>query len=288
MDPMEGGGQRRPSTVVFNVGGRPFEVLRQTVSAHPSTLLATLAGLTRVEAAEPIFVDANPERFAHILDWYRYGEMFLPEGASLREAVLRDARHFRLAEEVVINGVTYSVSSAAVVKELTHSSFEAVMRRMATSWEGFEQYVERLAAEASRAWAAAVRTSATLQPALAAEALSDLETLGPHLVNLASTEAVSGRTRWHDKKNVCNVYRLQLLMHELGRRGFACGVYVDNRGHLWLRMGLKRHVAEGPASSTSAPVKYYAPSDSSEDQDEVNPTTDRRQSRWSVVQLFNG
>ena len=60
---------------VFNVGGRRFEVLSHLIQNRPSTLLASLLDDIGTDAAEPIYVEANPDRFAHILDWYRHGEM---------------------------------------------------------------------------------------------------------------------------------------------------------------------------------------------------------------------
>jgi len=83
-------------TVVFDVGGRLFRVLRQTIQTRPSALLASLVDDLGTDSSRPMFIDANPDRFSYILDWYRYGEMFIPNDSTI-EAVLRDARFFFVA-----------------------------------------------------------------------------------------------------------------------------------------------------------------------------------------------
>ncbi|CAE8641873.1 unnamed protein product, partial [Polarella glacialis] len=89
--------------VVFNVGGRHFEILTHVIQRRPSTLLANLLDDIGTDSSQPIFVDASPDRFQHIVDWYRYGEMSLPS-TCCKHALLRDARYFMLPDEVKMNG----------------------------------------------------------------------------------------------------------------------------------------------------------------------------------------
>jgi len=96
-------------TVIFDVGGQHFKVLRQTVAARPDTLLATLIDDIGTDCGEPIFVDANPDRFGHILDWYRYGEMYAQE--FVIGALLRDAKFFLLPDIMRINGIAHFCGS---------------------------------------------------------------------------------------------------------------------------------------------------------------------------------
>ncbi len=66
-----------PDTVVFNVRGRMFEVLPELIRSKPTTMLAQLLEDVSTDVAEPMFIDANPGRFEHILDWYRYTGNYL-------------------------------------------------------------------------------------------------------------------------------------------------------------------------------------------------------------------
>jgi len=220
-------------TVIFNIGGQHFEVLRRTIDAHPKALLASLVQDVSSFASpdEPVFVDANAERFAHILDWYRYGEMFLPPGPMVA-AVLRDARFFLLPEKVTVNGVVHTLSSGGA-----QGPFESVMKGVIERWEGFDEYVERMVTQANRAWTSLMQVSRTAQDDYF-DGNVDFGTLRPHSVRLADSEDAGSR-KWKDPKNVCNVYRLQLLVYELNRRGFACDVQADQY-EVMLHMSARR------------------------------------------------
>jgi len=103
---------KKRGTVVFDVSGWTFKVLRQTIESRPNTLLASLLGSVGAnsDCDDPIFVDANPERFVHILDWYRYNEMYVQEFAV--GGVLRDAKFFSLPDTVQINGISHAIKSS--------------------------------------------------------------------------------------------------------------------------------------------------------------------------------
>lgn len=228
-------------SVVFNVGGRHFEVLRPTIDSYPDTLLACLVSDIGTDTAAPIFVDANPDRFTHILDWHRYREMFVPEGPAI-QAVLRDARFFLLPDCVTINGIPRSIGTA---NDTPVRSFEAVMNDVASAWSGFHEYLERIIAKADRTIARAVQLSKVTQHDGVNCHKEDLGTATFHSVRLTEVSHVSNHRQehrtehiWNDEKHVCNKIRLQLLMHELAKRGFVCRVEADRDGGLALSMGL--------------------------------------------------
>jgi len=239
-------------TLVFNVGGRHFEVLRQTIEAYPSTLLACLVGDIGTDLSAPIFVDANPDRFPQILDWYRYGEMFVPEGLSVK-ALLRDARFFLLPDVVTINHTAYPIGMSGAAHPTR--SYDAVMKDIAATWEGFDEYIERVMTEADQVVARAVEESRAVQHDSRRCCEDDLATAAQHVVHLAGftpqSIQVGGRWvhrmehTWNDERNVCNKSRLQLLVHELSKRGLLCRVEADQDGGLHLRLIWRRPESHG-------------------------------------------
>mmetsp|Transcript_20002 Transcript_20002/g.46557 ORF Transcript_20002/g.46557 Transcript_20002/m.46557 type:complete len:242 (-) Transcript_20002:158-883(-) len=101
-------------TVVVNVGGEKFQVLRQTIAGKPETLLCTLLDDPAHKAkqktsanhaapqAEEIFVEADPKRFRYILDWYRYGSICVPNNMSVQE-MRRECAFFQLPDNLKIS-----------------------------------------------------------------------------------------------------------------------------------------------------------------------------------------
>mmetsp|Transcript_12271 Transcript_12271/g.28671 ORF Transcript_12271/g.28671 Transcript_12271/m.28671 type:complete len:247 (+) Transcript_12271:59-799(+) len=101
-------------TVVVNVGGEKFEVLRQTIEAKPETLLCTLLhdpagastkehhGTASAATGVELFVEADPKRFRYILDWYRYGSICLPCSISVQE-MRRECAYFQLPDDLKIS-----------------------------------------------------------------------------------------------------------------------------------------------------------------------------------------
>jgi len=94
--------------VTFNVGGKIFQMLTQTVHSKPETLLCTLLNERNNDPAredkvdQPIFVEADAERFRYIVDWYRYGRIHLPEGISIAE-MRRECAFYQLPDTVEIS-----------------------------------------------------------------------------------------------------------------------------------------------------------------------------------------
>mmetsp|Transcript_68415 Transcript_68415/g.127670 ORF Transcript_68415/g.127670 Transcript_68415/m.127670 type:complete len:226 (+) Transcript_68415:65-742(+) len=89
-------------TIELNIGGQVFQVLEQTLRSKPDTLLCTmLDDPARTDKHAPLFVEADPERFRYILDWYRYGSMLLPESISIAE-MRRECAFYQLPDHVKI------------------------------------------------------------------------------------------------------------------------------------------------------------------------------------------
>ena len=62
------------TTVQLNVGGRHFEVSRETIDKFSESILATLVEDTwQEDPQETVFIDRNGDTFAYVLDFMRYG-----------------------------------------------------------------------------------------------------------------------------------------------------------------------------------------------------------------------
>eukprot|EP00929_Paragymnodinium_shiwhaense_P042573 TRINITY_DN22012_c0_g1_i2.p1 TRINITY_DN22012_c0_g1~~TRINITY_DN22012_c0_g1_i2.p1 ORF type:complete len:308 (+),score=25.34 TRINITY_DN22012_c0_g1_i2:101-925(+) len=217
-------------TVVFDVGGQLFKTLRQTILRHPDTLLANL--LEDIGAAttpDPVFVDANPCRFQHIMDWFRYGEMYVPRQWPL-EGLLRDARYFLLPDKVKINGSWHSLMREDVRTEAEVR--ESVARSMKDAWPGFEEDFESILQQlrSDAVSSARRRQDMSLNQHIAAkENLLHANLLDQSIVDLdccclGEEKGTSnfGRKLW--RQQACNFERLRLLVAELERRGFECHI----------------------------------------------------------------
>mmetsp|Transcript_49711 Transcript_49711/g.115307 ORF Transcript_49711/g.115307 Transcript_49711/m.115307 type:complete len:269 (+) Transcript_49711:119-925(+) len=212
--------QTTDATVTFNVGGQHYEVLRLTIESRPSTLLASLLDDIASDSAQPLFVDANPDRFAYILDWYRFGEIHLPEGFPTK-AILNDARFFLLPDSIEINGVSQALQQPPTPHDAAVASItDAVMR----DWPTFEQYVTDLTAEVQReAEAVAVQAKRAENITYGAQhgCFKD------ELIYTRKTFLLRGFA-WRDEANVCSIIRLKILVAELKRRGFHCDVRTQS------------------------------------------------------------
>jgi len=154
--------------VTFDVRGQLFKVLPEFIKAQPNTFLAQLLSDIGTNCNVPIFVDANPKRFHHILDWYRYGQMFLPKGASIN-ALLHDAMYFALPDVVEVNGIDRRLPQPRAAKEWTteetieldsqelRSELEAVVLEQ---WPEFGEVLEAKTRQIQEKLFASVRDSA--------------------------------------------------------------------------------------------------------------------------------
>lgn len=66
-------------TIKFNVGGKHFEVSRALIEQTPESMLAKMiTEKWKKEPDELIFIDRDGDKFAHVLDYLRYGSIELP------------------------------------------------------------------------------------------------------------------------------------------------------------------------------------------------------------------
>eukprot|EP00928_Gymnodinium_smaydae_P068351 TRINITY_DN5145_c0_g2_i2.p1 TRINITY_DN5145_c0_g2~~TRINITY_DN5145_c0_g2_i2.p1 ORF type:complete len:292 (+),score=46.35 TRINITY_DN5145_c0_g2_i2:36-878(+) len=232
-------------TVVFNVGGRHFEVLRQTIEAYPSTLLATLLEDVGTDSKRPIFVDASADRFPHILDWYRFGEMHVPEQQCPVQGVLRESRFYLFPDTVKINGMSYSIRPGA-----TNSAFDAAEAAIVDQWLGFDKYVEQVLSETQRELKALGERSKIVDNEVAQQIMQDFEygqlqqdhfnmdKLPKKNFTVACLKYDRGcrRYEWCDSEKICNKERLQVMLAQLKKRGFDSELVFEGR-NLNLRVG---------------------------------------------------
>jgi hypothetical protein len=70
--------------VNLNVGGIQYSAARNTIMKHEETMLAKLVSEKWNPNSEvPIFVDRDGERFKYILDFFRDGEILVPNTVLL-------------------------------------------------------------------------------------------------------------------------------------------------------------------------------------------------------------
>ena len=85
----------KKETVIFNVGGRIFEIGKGLIQQYPESVLFHEMQRTSSSATNPatIFLDHNPEAFSVILDYIRYnnngGQIFVPRGVAKQVVVLQ-------------------------------------------------------------------------------------------------------------------------------------------------------------------------------------------------------
>mmetsp|Transcript_93278 Transcript_93278/g.216821 ORF Transcript_93278/g.216821 Transcript_93278/m.216821 type:complete len:209 (-) Transcript_93278:41-667(-) len=97
----------RSETVVFNVSGKTFEVLREpTLAMYPCSILSQLA--EDAEGNEAIFVQADPELFHYFLAFHFHQKIHIPMTVS-KDAILLEARALNLPvkpEDVVLEAAS--------------------------------------------------------------------------------------------------------------------------------------------------------------------------------------
>lgn len=219
-----------PSDVVsFNVGGQLFEVSRNLLTRWPRTRLGAITSSKTFDASLPVFLDANPSRFEHILDWYRYGEMFLSAGVPV-EAVIRDAAFFQLPSPVLISGQEYKGGNDPPVQSRTLTGLDGkillpaeqllreVAKRVEAAWPGFEEHFAQVLLDVqAHFWE---RAEASSEIALAGESVV------PGFYTLEFLQQEPTRKSVTPIKDpdrvVCTIERAQLLRQRLSAAGFLC------------------------------------------------------------------
>jgi hypothetical protein len=91
--------------VNLDVGGMHYSVAKSTIMKYEDTMLAKLVSKkwnTKTRNGDkPIFIDRNGERFDLILDFYRDGEIIVPNTVAI-DAIKKDALFFGLPEDASI------------------------------------------------------------------------------------------------------------------------------------------------------------------------------------------
>lgn len=212
-------GDEDVGTAVFNVGGRHFEVLKQTIEACPTTLLASLLEDIGTDSERPIFVDANPDRFAHILDWYRYGEMFTGESCPVG-GLISDARFFLLPDSITINGSSHDIRPGA-----PNAAYVAGVSAVKKHWPGFGKCMDSLLAEIQSGLENLGEAAGRVQWPLAGNAKWAVGEIAedPLLVTSIVLYDRNFMTR-SSEQGACSMVRCRIIQSELTKRGYDCEI----------------------------------------------------------------
>merc|ERR1712142_440543 len=88
-----------PSIVELNVGGRLYTTSLSALTRYSDSLLSELFNdrqkLVR-DGQGRFFIDRNGDLFGRILDYIRTGTLLLPTSFNEMEALLEEAKHFKL------------------------------------------------------------------------------------------------------------------------------------------------------------------------------------------------
>lgn len=83
------------STVVLNVGGRRFQTSKETLCSDPNSMLAAMAKRHMATEDDATFIDRDPVRFGHVLNYLRSRTIYLDCVSDL-QAVQEEADFFSL------------------------------------------------------------------------------------------------------------------------------------------------------------------------------------------------
>lgn len=222
--------------VIFDVRGQLVKVLLNVIKKQPTALLAQLLDNAGTDSKVPLFVDANPERFAHILDWYNYGQMFLPQGASV-DALLHDAVYFSLPNVVKVNGVERRLPKHCDIKEwgacetIEPDSQELKSELEAVVLDHWPEFSEVLDAKMRQ-----------IQENLFASACDSAECTGVYSDSLEFGTWLDFRLADEGSCGVCSPDRLRVLVRRLQVVGYRCAVQrrsndnQDKASRLWITL----------------------------------------------------
>jgi hypothetical protein len=96
-----------PTTVVFNVGGKKYEVSRSLLDEHPDTMLARMVSemwLPEADRDKELFVERDSERFLFVLDFMRDNAVTVP----------------------FLSNTNNNITKQSILKELTYFGFQNV------------------------------------------------------------------------------------------------------------------------------------------------------------------
>ena len=92
-------------TVKFNVGGKQFTTTRNLINQQPNSMLSTMISDTWNKSNtddsddKPIFIDRSGDIFHYVLEYMRYGSVFLPTSIPT-EMFTRDLEYYLLKYDV--------------------------------------------------------------------------------------------------------------------------------------------------------------------------------------------
>jgi len=220
------------AVVTFDVGGQIFKVSAQLVRSKPKTLLAILLQHAENGLSKPIYVDGPSERFPFILDWYRYNAIHIPRSVSLA-ALLQDARHFQLPDEVIVNGVARNVKTHDTAQQVSRGLTAGIISR----WPGFQNFFEELLERIRTHYETVVVASDSLRGVDSQDAEEAWDF--PHFVL-----TLYGDGGFVDQKNLLSAARARTLALKLEECGYLCE-FSDTELLVGLPLRLLAETAEG-------------------------------------------
>ncbi|KAL3928662.1 MAG: hypothetical protein SGBAC_012553 [Bacillariaceae sp.] len=126
MDATQGNDPVNNKTVLFNVGGKIYEISKSLLQAFPNTLLATKAS---TQTVSPIFIDRDADRFAYCLDFMRdNGKVHLSETVS-KTSLVEELKYFGFAniDEALINDTWSKRQTAMRIADIIMESEQNIM-----------------------------------------------------------------------------------------------------------------------------------------------------------------
>jgi hypothetical protein len=112
--------QRRHKIVQLNVGGKHYEVSRDTLERCKGSMLASLISSNWREGnsddSEPIFIDRNGRLFEYVLDYLRTNKVHVPLSVS-RSALQEELEYFGVDADMSQVIDMYSVRYLRVIEE---------------------------------------------------------------------------------------------------------------------------------------------------------------------------
>jgi len=201
------------SAALFNVGGQTFQVAAKLIRSKAETLPARLLA----KAADPtrplhVPVDICPERFRILLDWYRYGEIWVPNTVATK-AVLRDAARLDFPSEIVVNGVLRSLHQLDA-NQVSRTLLTGVINR----WQGFSSFFANILNQIDEHFKSVASQSAASVEAKDEEAACAEEAFDfpRFVVPLFSEEG------WVLPNHICSASRARILALKLEELGYLC------------------------------------------------------------------
>lgn len=201
------------SIATFDVGGRVFKISAKLVLKKKSTLLAEL--LMKEEGSngkdegnlKPIYVDASPLRFSSILDWYRYGEIYLPSSVPVG-AFLQDAQLFKLPNEVIVNGCIRSVREHDKANKVGQGLVDNIVARWSNWKDFFEDTLQKLETH--------YENVGNRSAASCTQEMEEAWDFPPFIIPLYTEKGYA------DPANLGNGPRARVLALKLEERGYRC------------------------------------------------------------------